>query len=60
MSEDLLRLRDERDQRRQRCDELQRLLNDVSSQIGGLADELGRRFSDAAFDGSRPSRHRDS
>lgn len=60
MSENLQRLRNECDQLRQRCDELQRQLNDVTSQVGGLADELGRRFSDAAFNASRRSRHRDA
>lgn len=60
MSEDLLRLGEACDQLRQRCDELQRQSNDVTSQVAGLADELGRRFSDAAFNASRPSRHRDS
>lgn len=60
MSENLLRLRGECDQLRQRCDELQRQLNDVIAQVGGLSDELGRRFSDAAFSASHPFRHRGS
>lgn len=60
MSEDLLRLRDECDQLRQRCDELQRQLNDVTSRVGGLADQLGLRFADDAFNASRPSRDRRS
>ena len=60
MSEDLRRLRAECDQLRQRCDELQRQLNDVTSQVGGLADELGRRFTDAAFNASSPPERRHS
>jgi hypothetical protein len=60
MSEDLRRLCDECDQLRQRCDELQRQLNDVTSQVEGMANELGRRFSDAAVNTSQPSRPRNA
>jgi len=60
MSQDLLRLRDECDHLRQQCDALQRQLNELTSRVGGLADQLGRRFADDAFNASRPSRKRQS